>query len=130
MEEGPAQQYRRLAEHLHCAVFPEFVSAPSLQSSFGIRAKHLSHLLPGLPGQGKQRVGFRVARCREHPYQHSALGAHQHSVDGVCYLIVSMARMGFQAVQGEAGQTDPQTGCPIGSTSPSRAHAAQGGTQG
>lgn len=31
MEEGPAQQYQRLAEHLHRAVFPEFVSSPSLQ---------------------------------------------------------------------------------------------------
>ncbi|XP_017583547.1 PREDICTED: rho guanine nucleotide exchange factor 37 [Corvus brachyrhynchos] len=33
VDEGPAQQYRRLSERLQSAVFPEFVSAPSLHIS-------------------------------------------------------------------------------------------------
>lgn len=34
LDEGPAQQYRRLSERLQSTVFPEFVSAPSLHISF------------------------------------------------------------------------------------------------
>ncbi|KFV57310.1 Rho guanine nucleotide exchange factor 37, partial [Gavia stellata] len=43
INEGPAQQYHRFAEYLHCTVFPEFVSAASLYISFRVTAKHCSH---------------------------------------------------------------------------------------
>ncbi|KFR11644.1 Rho guanine nucleotide exchange factor 37, partial [Opisthocomus hoazin] len=60
IDEGPAQQYRHFAEYLHCTVFPEFVSAPSLYVSSRVTGKHCSHTLC----QGTAEAGSRAGQLR------------------------------------------------------------------
>ncbi|KFV50873.1 Rho guanine nucleotide exchange factor 37, partial [Tyto alba] len=92
--QGPAQQYRRFAEYLHCTVFPEFVSAPPLHTSFRVTAKHCSHTFcqstagagsrAGQPGdEGDPRAGSVLTN------RHSPLGPEHEGAAMNTYLAIN-----------------------------------------